>query len=118
MGVAPATLWSWGGEQVDLLLASAQIERERGSMGEDLADAMADDGDPNNYSGRFYWKPIGPKINWAEKIVGDAQEAFYKGSEMSRAGHVWGVERVERPSVGLPLVDPDDEGVGPESDEQ
>ena len=95
MGVQPAELWSWPAEQVDWLLASVAVESEVGPHGEILADAINEKANPNNYEGGYRYVAEGPLINWAEKAIGDAQDAFYKDSKDSRVGHVWTVKRVD-----------------------
>ncbi|NYJ19203.1 hypothetical protein [Glaciibacter psychrotolerans] len=83
-------------EQVDMLIASSELDSEYGVYGEELAVAMSDDANPNNYKSGKRYVPHGPKINWAAKAVGDLQEQFYKENpDGSRAGHVWSVELKE-----------------------
>ena len=93
MGVTPAELWSWDPEQVDLLLASSEVEAEYGQYGELLSEAMSEDANPNNYESGIRYVAVGPKVNYAAKAVGEAQDAFYKEHDMPRHGHMWGVER-------------------------
>ena len=104
MGVAPRRLWGWvpesdesewNQEQVDWLLALAQLRSEYGEYGEVLADAMNDGADPQVLSSGYQYVPIGPKTNWAVKAVADAQDAFYKDNDINRNGHVWTVKRID-----------------------
>lgn len=98
MGVQPAEVWAWPAEQVDWLLASAEVESEFGAHGEVLADAINEKANPNDYEGGYRYVAEGPKINWAEKAIGDAQEAFFKDNpNNSRAGLLWTVKRVNYP---------------------
>lgn len=109
MGVPPAVLWSWGEDQVELLLASAEVDAEYGQYGELLSEAMSEDANPNNYESGIRYVADGPHINYAAKAVGDAQDAFYKEHDISRHGHVWGVKRVEMLLTEAPLPQPDHE---------
>ena len=95
MGITPAELWSWDPEQIDLLLASVEVDSEYGQYGELLSEAMSEDANPNNYESGIRYVADGPRINWAAKAVGDAQDAFYKEHDIARNGHVWGVKRVD-----------------------
>lgn len=82
----------WSAEDVALLVASRQQERELGSHGIPLSEAM----DPNN---QFKFKgQDAPKVDFAEKARLDAQDAFYKANDrkdnpVNRNGHTWGVTK-------------------------
>jgi hypothetical protein len=103
MRVAPRTLWGFvpqpgesefDTEQVDWLLASTQLDAEYGEYGELLSEAMNDDADPAVLTSGYQYVPVGPKTNWAVKAVQDAQDAFYKDSDVSRNGHVWSAKLI------------------------
>ena len=82
----------WSPEDVALLVASRQAERELGSHGIPLSEAF----DPAN---QFRFKgQDAPRVDYAEKARLDAQEAFYKQHDkkdmpVNRHGHVWGVTK-------------------------
>lgn len=82
----------WSPEDVALLVASRQQEREVGPHGFLFSEAF----DPAN---QFAFKgQDAPKVDYAEKARLDAQEAFYKQHDkkdnpVNRHGHVWGVTK-------------------------
>lgn len=82
----------WSAEDVALLVASRQQERELGSHGIPLSEAM----DPAN---QFKFRgQDAPKVDYAEKARKDAEAAFYKKHDtkdnpVNRNGHIWGVTK-------------------------
>lgn len=82
----------WSPEDVALLVASRQAERELGSHGIPMAEAM-------DVANQFAFKgQDGPRVDWAEKARQDAQDAYYKQHDkkdnpVNRNGHVWGVTK-------------------------
>lgn len=53
MGLAPAQLWAMGNEQIDILLASWEVEQDTGQHGQFMSEATSPDADPNNYDGAY-----------------------------------------------------------------
>jgi hypothetical protein len=77
---------------VAYLLASRRAEHEVGPHGIPMSEAM----DPAN---QFMFRgPAAPKVDWAEKALKDAMDAFYKANpSANRNGHKWsGVTRKSR----------------------
>jgi len=65
-------------EQVDLLLALSEYEKQLDPNGFPIAEATSEDANPENYESRNPIRYIahGPFTNWAEKSRLDAEEAY------------------------------------------
>lgn len=68
MGISPAVLWAMGDEQIDLLIASVEVEADVGSHGHFMSEATSPEADPNNYEGsyRYVARPV---VDWAERAI-------------------------------------------------
>jgi hypothetical protein len=84
-------------EQRALLLAHMDLERDKGSHGQPMSEATNDAADPAK-SGTYHYKANKlPRVDWAARAVGIAQEAYYSGrpKDESRAGHLWYANRID-----------------------
>lgn len=80
----------YDGEQVALLLASRRISADVGPHGIPMSEATAADG-----RGKFEGFPV-PRIDWAEFARQHAKDHYYaQYPDADRAGHLWGVRRVD-----------------------
>ena len=83
-------------EQRELLLASRLIEADTGRYGESQSEAFSPDADPNNPKAKIRYKVGLPSVNFAEKAVQDAQDAYRKKyPDANTNGFYWIPERVE-----------------------
>ena len=77
---------------VALLVGSRRVERDTGRHGFPMGEAT----DPAN---QFAFRGSdGPRIDWAEKALLDAQDAYYKQHDkkdapVNRNGHIWSVSK-------------------------
>lgn len=98
MGVPLSALDEWDARDIDLALAELAIEADTGRYGESLSEAMSPGADPTNYESGWGYRVVGPFTNFAERLVGEAQDQFRKalpeGAHMP-AGLSWRVERYE-----------------------
>ena len=73
-------------EDVALMIASRRLERDMGSHGISMSEAM----DPANQFA--FDAQEAPRIDWAEKKLRDNMDRFYEARPKgeSRNGHKWG----------------------------
>jgi hypothetical protein len=82
-------------EQVDLLLALAELERDMGPYGQPLSEAMSPGADLTGDHPTHWYVAKGPEVNYAERAADEAREAYRAelGDRPMPKGLVWRVEK-------------------------
>lgn len=104
MGIAPKRLWAMGADQIDLLIASDEIERDVGHHGQPMSEATSDEADPNNYEGAYRYVAH-PVVDWAERAIKDARKTLQSTiPDEDLSDTVFVVERIdnESPAEAVP----------------
>lgn len=83
-------------EQRSLLMASVRLEADIGPHGQPMSEATSTEADPSLLGGYSYRAPLRPTIDWAQRALDHARDAYEKQyPNADTAGHVWRVERVD-----------------------
>ena len=84
---------------IDLLLALARYQADRGSHGHSLAKSTSPGADPNEYGTALRYVGHGPFTDWAKKAELDKEDAyrasFPKDAVVNQNGHYYTVEEIE-----------------------
>lgn len=79
--MTPAELWAKDAEQIDLMLAALEIEREAGPHGIPMDVATSPRAAPSYYGAdalRFRARPV---MDWAQHAISVARDELLKGDE-------------------------------------
>lgn len=96
MGLPPSALWEFSPDDLDLLIASREIQADTGSYGESISEATSEAANPNNYAGGIRYSAEGPFTNYAARTAEDAKEKWRtENPGVSMAGLNWVVRRHE-----------------------
>lgn len=93
----------WDDEQVALVIAHLELENDLGPHGQPMSEATSPLANPKNPKGKWWYKPTGPFVDYAEKARVEAREAHEKSLDKDEHVPPWmmfGVTRVERPRRG------------------
>jgi hypothetical protein len=85
-------------EQVDLLLALTELDRDIGPYGQPYSEAMSPGADLTGDNPTHWYVAKGPLVNYAQRAVEEAQEAFKAklGDQPMPKALIWRVEKKTR----------------------
>jgi hypothetical protein len=82
-------------EQVNLLLALSELERDMGPYGQPYSEAMSPGADLTGDNPTHWYVAEGPFVNYAERAADEAREAYKSelGDRPMPKGLVWNVKK-------------------------